>query len=207
MNDAEKLLRRNDIGEAFFSVRSGHFQTVTICHGFIAFVFQTLFQLAPINRRIFAFCQHAHDIDNGEVPFFFRLIPCGADRLVFVQFYLFIPRHFYIPHAECCLYLLTSSRIICLRVSFRLSFMGAPDYSKHIPVNLSVSGQLFSIVGLFCGYSPCGLSVLPKMRSGETSKYSAYSIFIKRDGSETAANGKGASPGGQQYFITYDPGM
>lgn len=35
----------------FFSVSSGHLQTVTICHGFIAFGFQTLFELATFIEK------------------------------------------------------------------------------------------------------------------------------------------------------------
>ena len=58
-------------------------ETVTICHGFIAFSFQALLELAPIRRRVNAVCQHTYNIDDRKVPFFLCLIPRGTDALVF----------------------------------------------------------------------------------------------------------------------------
>ena len=43
LNDAQELFSVSDIRFALFAVRSGHFQTITICNGFISFVFKTLF--------------------------------------------------------------------------------------------------------------------------------------------------------------------
>lgn len=62
---------------------SRHFQTVTICHGFIALGLQPLFEFAPIRRGINAVRQYANYIDNGEVLFFLFFIPRRANMLIF----------------------------------------------------------------------------------------------------------------------------
>ena len=43
LNDAEKLFSISHIGKAHLTVCSPKFQSVTICHGFISFSFQSLF--------------------------------------------------------------------------------------------------------------------------------------------------------------------
>ena len=40
------------IGKTFFAVCCHHFQIVTICHGFISFLFQPLFQFPPIGAWV-----------------------------------------------------------------------------------------------------------------------------------------------------------
>ncbi len=46
---AEQLLGVGDISKAALAVRGFHFQSVTICHGFISFLFEALFHFTPIN--------------------------------------------------------------------------------------------------------------------------------------------------------------
>ena len=62
-----------------------HFQLVTVCHQFTAFLFQALFQLVPVFSPgvvVRAVCQNTDQIHNGEVPFLSFRIPRHADLLI-----------------------------------------------------------------------------------------------------------------------------
>ena len=97
--NTEKLLGIGHIGQAFFTIWSRHFQTVTICHGFIAFGLQPLFEFAPIRCGINAVRQYANHIDNGKIPFFLFFIPRRADALIFKKFDFII--HLYCMCSPC----------------------------------------------------------------------------------------------------------
>ncbi len=73
------------IGEALLAVGSGHFQSVTVCHGFIPLVGQALFRDAPIDLRIVAAGQDGDDIDDGEIPLLLDLVPGAADLFFFKE--------------------------------------------------------------------------------------------------------------------------
>ena len=85
LDEAENLLGVGDIGHALLAVGSGHFQTVTICNGFISFIRETLFQDTPINWGIRAIGQNGKDIDDGEYPFFLAGVPGAADLFFFEE--------------------------------------------------------------------------------------------------------------------------
>ena len=85
LDEAENLLGVSDIGHALLAVGSGHFQTVTICNGFISFIRETLFQDTPINWGIRAIGQNGKDIDDGEYPFFLAGVPSAANLFFFEE--------------------------------------------------------------------------------------------------------------------------
>ena len=85
LDEPEKLLRIRHVGEALLAIGGGHFQTVTIGHGLIPLLFQTLFQLSPIGSGIDASGQNRDDVGDGEIPFFFVLVPSAADLFFFKQ--------------------------------------------------------------------------------------------------------------------------
>ena len=85
LDEAEELLGVRHVGEAMLAVSSGHFQTVTICNGFISLVREAFFHDSPIDLRIGTFGEHGNDIDDGEIPFLLRLVPRAADVLFFKQ--------------------------------------------------------------------------------------------------------------------------
>jgi hypothetical protein len=58
-----------------------HFQTVTICNGFIAFGHETLFHHPPIDLRVRAIGQNVDHIDDREIPLFLSGVPGAADLL------------------------------------------------------------------------------------------------------------------------------
>ena len=69
------------------AVCSLQFQTVTICHGFITFLFQSLLQLSPISCGIYTIRQHSRHVNYCEVPLFFLIVPYGVNFSVFKQFW------------------------------------------------------------------------------------------------------------------------
>lgn len=79
LDEAEKLLRVGDIGEALLAIGSRHLQSVTICNGLIALVVQPLFHDAPIHLRVGTPGQDGDHINDGEIPLFFGLVPCAAN--------------------------------------------------------------------------------------------------------------------------------
>ncbi len=81
LDQAQELFRVGNVGKPLFAISCGHFQTVTICHGFISFLFQTLFQLPTISARVCAFSKNRYNINNGKVPFLLFLTPCRTDLL------------------------------------------------------------------------------------------------------------------------------
>lgn len=81
----EKLLGIGDIGHALLAVGGGHFQTVTIRHGFIAFFLQAFLQFSPVGTRINAGCEDRDDIDDGKHPFFLAGVPGAADLFFFKE--------------------------------------------------------------------------------------------------------------------------
>ncbi len=80
--NAKHLLGGCHVRHAHLAVCGPQFQPVTVCHGFISLGFETLFQLPPVGKRILAFGQHRHHIDNGEVPNLRLVIPNGANLSV-----------------------------------------------------------------------------------------------------------------------------
>ena len=58
---------------------------MTIGHGLISLLFQTLFQLSPIGSGIDASGQHGDDVGDGEIPFFFVFVPSAADLFFFKE--------------------------------------------------------------------------------------------------------------------------
>ena len=83
LNEAEKLLGIGNVGHPLFAVCGGHFQTVTIRHGFIAFLFEAFLELSPIGSGINTFGENRDDIDDGENPFFLAGVPGAADLFFF----------------------------------------------------------------------------------------------------------------------------
>ena len=75
------------------SVCSLQFQIVTICHGFITFLFQSLLQLSPISCGIYTIRQHSRHVNYWEVPLFFLIVSYGANFSVFKQFWYLMFRH------------------------------------------------------------------------------------------------------------------
>ena len=65
------------------------FQTVTICNGFISFIFKSLFHNTPINLRIWTIRQHTNNIDDRKIPFFLLFVPSGSNRLIIKQLQVF----------------------------------------------------------------------------------------------------------------------
>ncbi len=99
LDNAQKLLRVGNIGETVFAVCRPHFQTVTVCHGFVALCLEPLLQLTPVCRWVSAVGQDCDHIHNGEVPFLPFRVPRHAnllileklDRVVLRFFHLFPP--------------------------------------------------------------------------------------------------------------------
>lgn len=83
LDQAEELLGIGDIGHALFAVGGGHFQTVTIRHGFIAFFFEPFLELPPIGTRLHAICEDGDHIDDGELPFLGFGVPSAANLFFF----------------------------------------------------------------------------------------------------------------------------
>ena len=67
------------------AVGRSHFQPVTVCHGLVAFFFQSLFELSPIRTGINAACKNPQDINDGEEPFLILGIPSAADGFFFKE--------------------------------------------------------------------------------------------------------------------------
>ena len=61
-------------------------ESVTICHGFIAFLFQPLYQFTPIGKRVNAFSQYGNYIHNTKIPLLLFFIPNGTDAFFFKKF-------------------------------------------------------------------------------------------------------------------------
>ena len=93
LHQSEKLLYVSHIGQAHLTIRSGHFQTVTICHGFIPFSFQPLFEFAPVGCGIFTFGQNCDNIDNRNVPLARFVVPDGAYLTLFKKLYRLLLGH------------------------------------------------------------------------------------------------------------------
>ena len=88
LDDSEKLLGIGYISQSFFAIRSGHFQLVTSCNRFISLIFQAFLRYLPVVTScliIWLISQHSYHINDGKVPFFLFLIPCGSNTLVFEQ--------------------------------------------------------------------------------------------------------------------------
>ena len=83
LDDAQKLLGVGNVGEAVFTVRRPHFQSVTVCHGFVALCLEPLLQLAPVCRWVCAVGQNRNHVHDGKIPFLPRCVPRHADFLVF----------------------------------------------------------------------------------------------------------------------------
>ena len=83
MDDTEKLFGIRDDGEALLAVGASHFQSVTICNGFISLVREALLHDAPINLRIGAAGEDGDDVHDGEIPLLFGFVPCAADLFFF----------------------------------------------------------------------------------------------------------------------------
>ena len=81
LDNPKKLFRVGNVCQTLFSVSSGHLQTVTICHGFIAFGFQTLFELAPICCGIDTISKYVAHTHNRKIPFFLLHVTSDADAL------------------------------------------------------------------------------------------------------------------------------
>ena len=62
-----------------FAISGCHFQTVTICNGFVSLIHQALFHDAPVGLWIGAVGQNGYDINYGEKPFLLFRIPGAAD--------------------------------------------------------------------------------------------------------------------------------
>lgn len=75
----------SDIYHALLAVCGGHFQTVTICNGFISLIREAFFQDAPIDLRIWTIGQNREDIDDGKDPFFLLGVPSSADLFFFEE--------------------------------------------------------------------------------------------------------------------------
>ena len=88
LDDSEKLLGIGYISQSFFAIRSGHFQLVTSCNRFISLILQAFLRYLPVVTScliIWLISQHSYHINDGKVPFFLFLIPCGSNTLVFEQ--------------------------------------------------------------------------------------------------------------------------
>ena len=85
LDEAQELFGVRDVGEALLAVGGGHFQTVTICNGFISFSDESFFEDAPIYLRIWTICQNREDIDDGEHPFFLAGVPSAANLFFFEE--------------------------------------------------------------------------------------------------------------------------
>jgi hypothetical protein len=97
-----------DIGKTHLSVGSQHFQTVTICHGFISLRFKPLFEFTPIGGGICTFGQNCDNIDNRKIPCFRFVVPEGPHLAFFEKLYrLFLGHgsiysHFLYPMGRGC---------------------------------------------------------------------------------------------------------
>ena len=92
LDDAQKLLGVGNVRQAVFAVRRPHFQSVTVCHGFVALCLEPLFQLAPVCRWVCAIGQNRNHVHNGKIPFHPFSVPRYANFLVFKQLNLVFHR-------------------------------------------------------------------------------------------------------------------
>jgi len=82
LDEAQEGFGAGDVGEAHFSVLSGQFQPVTVCHQLTALLVQPLFQLVPIlsgSLEIGLLSQHLNDVHDGKEPGFGLLIVDAAN--------------------------------------------------------------------------------------------------------------------------------
>ena len=59
-------------------------------------LFEPLIQFGPVIAGATLSClirQHADNIDNGEVPFFFLIAPCSTNRLILKELKVFSAAH------------------------------------------------------------------------------------------------------------------
>lgn len=85
LDQAEKLFCVRDIGHPLLAVRCRHFQTVTICNGFIPFIHQAFFHHTPVCLGVTAPRQNRDDVDDGEEPFAVLFVPSPADLFFFEE--------------------------------------------------------------------------------------------------------------------------
>jgi hypothetical protein len=66
LDKPEQLFRVGDVRQPHLAVRGLHFQSVTICNGFIPFRKQPFFQHSPVYLGILTVGQRADYIHHGE---------------------------------------------------------------------------------------------------------------------------------------------
>ena len=76
-----------DIGKTHLAVCGQHFQTVTICNGFVSLLFEPAFQDFPIIVRVGTIRQNADNINNGNIPFPGFVVPEGPHLAFFEKLY------------------------------------------------------------------------------------------------------------------------
>ena len=96
--DAEKLFCVGDVGVIPFAIFWGFkLQLLTICQQLSCpILFEPLIQFGPVIAGATLSClirQHADNIDNGEVPFFFLIAPCSTNRLILKELKVFSAAH------------------------------------------------------------------------------------------------------------------
>lgn len=100
------------IGKTAFAIGSFHFQSVTICNAFIAFILQAFFQDTPIRLRIRAFRQDTHDIYDRKIPFLCRFVPCCSNRLILKELQILVHRMI-APHQNTFCLLQVDAHKVC----------------------------------------------------------------------------------------------
>ena len=98
LNQAEKLCRVRHVGKTHLSVGSQHFQTVTICHGFISLRFKSLFEFTPIGGGICTFGQNCDNIDNRKIPFLGFVVPDGPHLAFLEKLYSLFLGHLFVTY-------------------------------------------------------------------------------------------------------------
>ena len=93
LDDAQKLLRVGNVGQAAFTVFRFHFQLYDFFVQFTSLGFQLPLQVAPIPARVVRVAEHSAYVNDGKIPFLALRVPCGADLLILKKLDAVLPVH------------------------------------------------------------------------------------------------------------------